>query len=151
MLNKLDNLIIENAKIMFKNFSGKEDKFNRAGNRNFCVLIDDFDLANKLTNDGWNVKTLHSKDEDEPDKYYIQVAVSYKVAPPSVYMITRRNKTPLDEESINTLDYAEIKNVDLTISPSYWEMNNKSGVKAYLKNMYVTIEEDAFADKYSDF
>lgn len=143
-----DLLNIENAHIRFRNFRGLESKVNREGDRNFCVDIDDADLANQLAADGWNVKVLAPRSEDEEPKHFIPVAVRYDNFPPNIYLVTKKNKIRLDENTVGQLDNVDILNVDLTINASHWETNGKSGIKAYVKVMYVTIEEDAFADKY---
>ena len=150
MEERLGNVSIRNARIIFRNFAGKESKFNATGNRNFCVVIEDEDMVNTLTNDGWNVKILSARDPDETPTNYIQVKVSFDYYPPSVYLISGKHKTQLDEDTINLLDSADIQKVDLTIRPYQWEVNGKTGVKAYLKTMYVTIFEDEFADEYRD-
>lgn len=150
MTNVKECIVMENAKIMFKNFSGIETKYNRKGCRNFCVRIEDPQFAKKLASDGWNIRMLKPTEEGDAPVDYLQVAVSFDVIPPKVFLVTKRTKTQLDPDSIGALDFAEIENVDLVVRPYNWEANGKFGVKAYLKEMYVTIVEDTFADKYSN-
>lgn len=140
---------IENARIGFRNFSGKEGKFNPVGRRNFCVFLES-DIASTLHNDGWNVKWLEPRNEEDDLQPYLQVAVSYENIPPKILMISAHGKTILDADSVGVLDWAEIIEVDLIIRPYNWEVNGKIGVKAYVKSMYVTIAEDEFEAKYYD-
>lgn len=143
-------ITIEGARIRFKNFAGKEGQYNREGDRNFAVLIDDADIEKQLKRDGWNVKYLKPRDEDDIDQPYLQVTVGYKGRPPRIVMINSRGRVDLDEETVEMLDWMEFENVDLIINPYQWEVNGKSGVKAYLKTMFVTILEDDLERKYAD-
>lgn len=147
---QVDNIVIENAHIMFRNFSGEETKFNRAGDRNFCVIIDDPEMAKTLSEDGWNIRVLRPRDESEEPRYYLQVKVKFGNVPPHMYMIAGKTKTPLDEESVGALDYADLKTCDLIIRPYNYDVNGKTGISAYLKSGYFVIEQDAFAAKYAE-
>ena len=149
-IKHVDEIRIENAKIMFKNFSGEESKFNRKGDRNFCLIIEDPDMSQKLLEDGWNVRCRPARDEDDAPTCYIPVAVKFEPYPPRIIMVTGSNNVELDEEAVSVLDHADIKSIDIIVRPYSWETaNGKSGIKAYLKTMYVVINEDPFAHKYS--
>ena len=142
-------LIMEDARVVFRNFAGKEGMYNREGDRNFCVLLED-DLAADMMDDGWNVKRLKPREGEEQGTAYIQVSVGFKGRPPKMVMITTRGRTELDEESCVLLDWADILKTDLIIRPYHWNVNGRTGVKAYLKSIFVTINEDYLELKYND-
>ena len=142
-------LIMEDARIVFRNFSGAEGMYNREGDRNFCVLLDE-DTAQDMIEDGWNVKRLKPREDMEQGTAYIQVSVGFKGRPPRMVMITSKGRVELDEESVVLLDWADIDKVDLIIRPYHWNVNGRTGVKAYLKSIFVVIHEDYLELKYSD-
>jgi len=147
-----NTVLMEGVRIIFRNFAGKEGQYNREGDRNFAVLLDDT-VASTLAEDGWNVKWLKPREEDEaeePTQAYLQVSVNFKGRPPRVVLITSQKRKYLDESEVSDLDWVDIRNVDLIVRPYEWVVNNKSGIKAYLQSIYVTIEEDALEKKYSE-
>lgn len=146
--SKRIELVVKNADIRFRNFSGTAGKYNAAGNRNFCLMLTEEDAA-WMANDGWKIKRLTPKDPDDWAQPYLPVAVSFANQPPAIWSIKKDgNHVRLDETTVNTLDWAEFENVDLTINPSNWSVQGKEGIKAYLKAMYVTLYVDPFEEKY---
>jgi hypothetical protein len=144
-----DKLLLEDAKIIFRNFGGNPTQFNTEGKRDFCVLLDE-ELANELKSEGWNIRYSKQRDQDETPQAYMNVAVSYANYAPTITLITKHNKTVLHEQDLGVLDFAEIDKIDLIIRPYSWQVNGNEGIKAYLKSAYITIEEDEFSDKYRD-
>jgi hypothetical protein len=148
MANDVKTFMIEDARIIFRNFAGKEGQYNREGDRNFAVVLPP-DIAKQMLEDGWNVRLLASREEGEEDTPYISVAVNFNNRPPRVVLLTSTTRTQLNEDSVELLDWADIKSADLIARGYDWSVNNKTGTKAYLQSLFVTIEEDALERKYS--
>jgi hypothetical protein len=147
-----NTVLMEGVRIIFRNFAGKEGQYNREGDRNFAVLLDE-QIATAMAEDDWNVKWLKPRTEEEGEEpqAYLPISLKYdKGRPPRVVLITSRGRTNLDESQVETLDWVDIVNVDLIVNPYPWTVNGKSGVKAYLQSIYVTIEEDPLELKYGE-
>lgn len=148
MADSVKTFMIEDAPIIFRNFAGKEGQYNREGDRNFAVILPP-DIAVQMLKDGWNVRYLEAREEGDEDTPYIQVSVNFKNRPPRVILLTSTTRTQLDEESVDVLDWADIQTADLIARGYDWSVNDKTGTKAYLQSLFVTIEEDALERKYS--
>lgn len=150
MPNNTNYISIENADIGFRNFSGRPSTYNAEGQRNFCVFLDE-EIAKDLADDGWNIRWPKNKTEDDTRKPFMQVSIKFEPYPPNIQMITASNgAVKLDANSVGLLDDADIENVDVRIRPYHWVLQDgRQGIKAYVKDLYVTIQEDPFAHKYA--
>ena len=144
-------LQMDDARIIYRNFSGAESKFNRKGDRNFAVVIDDQQLAEDLRNDGWNIKIRPPRDIDDEPFMYLPVKIKFNDRGPNVYLVTGDRMNRLDEDSIDCLDNVDILEVDLDVRPYDWEINGKEGRTAYLQSIKVTQRVDRFAAEYHEF
>lgn len=160
---RLGSVTIRGARIIFRNFAGVEGQFNAAGDRNFGAVLDP-ETAAAMAEDGWNIKYLKPREEGDEPTPWIPVTVSFKNRPPNVVLITQRYnhetqefvpiRTRLPEPTpemdlISMLDYADFAKVDMMISPYTWSHSGRSGVKAYLKALYATIQQDELEREYA--
>lgn len=145
------HLYIENAEIMrgsFRNFSGeKTGRYDQPGKRYFHVVIEDPEIADELTNDGWAVHILAPRDPQDDPVHFLKISVK----PNSTYFrcdcysVANGNTTLLNEQTLKTLDGADIQFADLDIRPYEYEAGN---ISAQLEEGYFNIASSRFASKY---
>lgn len=147
---------IDDARIIYRNFSGEAGKYNREGNRNFAVVIDKPEIADALAADvnkfgvGWNVRIKDPREEGDIPFMTLPVKVKFNGRGPHIYLIAGSAKPiKLDEGSVGCLDKIDIRSVKLDIRPYDDEVNGKPFRAAYLHSMEVIQEVDRFIDAYS--
>lgn len=141
-------LEIEDARIIFRNFAGVGSKYNREGDRNFAVIVPNDEIKDQLVEAGWNVKIKPPRDEDETPFMYLPVKIKYSNRGPSAYLVSGKNVTRLNEDTISALDEVDIQSVDMDLRPYDWDVNGKQGRTAYLQAINVIQNVDRFAARY---
>lgn len=135
----------DDARIIWLNFEGRGDTYNRPGDRNFALVIPNMEMANALKEEGYNVKVRPPRDEGEEPFITLAVKVAFNGYGPKIHLQTGNTRRVLTEETVGMLDKIDILSVDLDVRPYRWERpDGSSGVSAYLQGALVVQELDRF-------
>lgn len=159
-------LQIDDARIIYRNFAGRGDKYNREGDRNFSVIITDESIKDELLNDvneygaAWNVKIKPPREEGETPFMYLPVKLKFrefdkngrklpKPIGPDLYLRTGTNLNKIDFEDIAMFDDIDIETVHMDIRPYDDVISGKAFRSAYLQSICIVQKLDRFAARYS--
>lgn len=144
MAKKFDNIIIEDAEIIFRDFKGEQGNYP-----SFAVKIPD-EVAPELMNIGWPVKQYQPRDEDADPFYLMNVKVRYRTAsgddfcaPEEVMVVINGKRTYINEDTVRTLQHLTFKKVDVEIEWYPWKYQNRSGDGAQLERLYIVAENES--------
>lgn len=149
------NLRIENAIIIFRNFSGAPTNFNPQGGKRTFSLCLPKDWADILKADGWNVKERVL--DDGETLYHTEIVVNENSNyPPHLYLLSeymgKKTLTLLPPELYRKLDQDMILGLDLEIHPFEHGRGGAGAKKGYLKNLWATLQSvNDFGGKYAGY
>lgn len=174
------NLTVEHAEIAFRNFGARGTKANPAGGkRTFCLMLS-ADIAQKLYENGWNVKVKEIRDQYVEDErtltvswtdyclqyihtfdhamIYTEIVVSENGTPPAeIYKASEYNgektvaKVPVDHW--DELDKSVMGDIRLAIHPWVHGRNkdNPDAKKGYLSSLVAKIQPVVGVDLGSSY
>lgn len=141
----VNNITVEGTRLIFRNLRGEADDYNKNGGQRTTGVLIPNEIAEDLKAEGWNIKWLKPRDEQDEPQAFLTVKCKYGRISPTIYICTAKNKTLLTEETVGLVDISEIRDVDIVIRPYEYE---PGCISAYIKTMYVNVIEDEFAEKY---
>lgn len=147
-----DIIQVDDGKIIWSNFAGRETQFNDKGKRNFNWKIEGgSDLTDRLVADGWNVKIKPPREEGEEPFVHLAVKVNFDGwNPPNIYLVSGNNTRKLDPETVGILDDIDIIKADFDIRAYDYDTPRGSGRAAYLHAARIVQRVDRFAVQDDD-
>ena len=150
-------LVVEHAAILWTNFSGNPTKYRTDGGRRTFDLVLSGPVAAMLVGEGWNVKTISGRNQDDPTIYVTEIVVNPS-AGLGIFLCeevegkkTRRRLNPEEYASLDNYQYSDIA---VLIHPYCHGRDNSAGtkIKGYLRQMnLVKINDDFFREQFKEY
>lgn len=146
---------LDGRDIIFKNFTGRESDFNALGSRNFNLIIRDEELAQQLSEEGFNVKIRPPREEGDDAIYHLKISVRYRKRdgslvkfPPRITIDNGRNSVELGEDGCSDLDNLMINECDIEFRA--WENPRDPGkLCCDLVEMWASVTRTGLAAKHA--
>ena len=154
--------VVDNAKIIWTNFSGTETPFNRKGKRNFVWVIPDGELAQQLAALGFNIKHRSVRDGYDGEEFdHLRIDISYETDDgrpigeinkewvPEVYLVNDDDYfIPINEDGIGEFDTKIITYALFEFRKYDWTYGGKSGTSAKLKRIFLKVKQDPIMARF---
>lgn len=147
------DVTLKNVQIIYKNFEGREEQFNKEGDRYFHVLLDAV-TADVLEAQGYNIKRKPALEEGGDEFIHMKIKVNFKGRPPTVALISRSKGTrnTLDADTVQLADHADFERIDMTINPYDWKLKSgQTGRTAYLQEFFGFLYESPLEQLYGHY
>lgn len=155
----IDKVELQNVEVRWSwsNFSGRKTEFKEEGQR-WMVLVLPEAIARDMLAKGWNVREQEPREEGDDPWWSFEVKISYGIIPPSIYFIKEHPELGVRKMKIEAQDENQIGDIrrdvtdqiDVIVRPSRWEKNGRTGVSAYVEEMFVKLRDSQIAMKYAD-
>ncbi len=148
----IDEVELENVDIKWNwsHFDGRADTFNDEGDHNFTIILPEA-TAKEMLALGWTgIKENEPYEEGDSPEWTLKAKISYKYEAPRVYLIRNSRKIRAEQEDLRDIRRDTCRQLDVILTPSRWVNGPRTGVTAYVKELYAEIKQSKFADKYED-
>ncbi len=146
-----DLVQLNDCHIIFRNFAGAPSTYNRAGDRNFAVVIDNEEAKELLVERGFNVRIKPPREAGDSPFMYLPIKLSYSNGRgPYLYLECNSNRVLLDENSVSCLDQVDIQECFFDVRAFDWEMNGRTGTSAWLNAGLLIQRADRFAQDFRE-
>lgn len=139
--------IINNAPVKYHNFAGVKTEYNREGDVNFEIILDE-ETALNMRDDDWYIK--ESEDDLGRKEYRIKIRLG-ELGDPQVFIIGDDGKAiPFNRGQWKRIDRMNISYVDVEFKQSRKTFMHEGHEyhSAYADNLFVNIVENSLFKKY---
>lgn len=155
-------IALDDVKVRFHNFAGGPLAWNPNNTEKSMTILVSDEQVDQLQKAGvTSVKPgyVNPNHPDSEPENRLPIKISYhhdgnRVWGPAVHLYTEGNPVPkeLTEDTIGTLDKAQILKMSVVVNPHSWTSQlGTSGVNVYLRELYVVIRENRFATEFANY